>query len=175
MDTGPELTAEHFVAWCASQGMAIHDIPPGKPDQNASIERFNRSDRTDVFDAYLFESMAEACQLTKEWLRTYNDERPHDSLGQVPLLTLARGPTPPGSLPSDCLLDAGAYALTGHKTRSIFDRYDIVSPGDLKDAASKLNDRADGQRMLIDPAKPDPTQANTSQAGIGDNTTRRAG
>lgn len=68
-----------------------------------------------------------------------------------------------------------AMALTGHKTRSIFDRYDIVSPGDLKDAASKLNDRADGHRMVIDPAKPDPTQANTSQARISEESRRRAG
>ena len=30
--------------------------------------------------------------------------------------------------------------MTGHKTRSIFDRYDIVSQGDLNDAARKLDE-----------------------------------
>jgi putative transposase len=87
VDNGPELTAELFVAWCASQGIAIHYIQPGKPDQNAYIERFNRSYRTEVLDAYLFESISEVRQLTDDWLQTYNHERPHMSLGQVPPLT----------------------------------------------------------------------------------------
>jgi integrase len=30
-----------------------------------------------------------------------------------------------------------AMAITGHRTRSVFDRYCIVSPGDLRDAAKK--------------------------------------
>src|SRR5207247_1013110 len=33
-----------------------------------------------------------------------------------------------------------AMTLTGHKTRSVFERYNIVSEGDLVEAAKKLND-----------------------------------
>ena len=33
-----------------------------------------------------------------------------------------------------------AMQMTGHKTRSVFERYDIVSAGDLRDAAKRLDD-----------------------------------
>ena len=53
VDNGPELTAETFVEWCTAQRIAIGYIQPGKPDQNAFIERFNRTFRQEVLDAYL--------------------------------------------------------------------------------------------------------------------------
>ena len=77
-------------------GVAMHDIQPGKPDQNAYIERFNRSYRTEVLNAHLFESIAELRALTTTWLRIYNEERPHDSLGRVPPLTFLPRPTTAG-------------------------------------------------------------------------------
>ena len=43
LDNGPELTAQVFVDWCDERRIALHYIQPGKPDQNAFIERFNRS------------------------------------------------------------------------------------------------------------------------------------
>jgi putative transposase len=80
-DNGLELLAEVFVEWCDRRGVAIQYIQPGKPDQNAYIERFNRSYRTEILDAYVFESLGEVRALTERWLVTYNQERPHDSLG----------------------------------------------------------------------------------------------
>lgn len=74
-----------------ARGGAIHDTQPGKPDQNAYIERFNRSYRTEVLTAHLCESLAEL--RTTTWLRIYNEERPHDSLGRVPPLTFLPRPT----------------------------------------------------------------------------------
>jgi putative transposase len=92
---GPELIAQVFVDWCADRGIAVRYIQPGKPDQNAYIERFNRTYRTEILDAYLFESLAEVRALTDRWLRTYNHERPHDSLGRVPpLMFLPRRSSP---------------------------------------------------------------------------------
>lgn len=44
--------------------------------------------------------------------------------------------------------DKIAMTLTGHKTRSVFDRYDIVSASDLREAAQKLSTRAEGHRVI---------------------------
>ena len=96
VDNGPELLAQAFVDWCADHRIAVHYIQPGKPDQNAYIERFNRSYRTEILDAYLFESIAEVRALTERWLLTYNHERPHDSLGRVPPLMFLPRPTSAG-------------------------------------------------------------------------------
>ena len=63
-DNGPESIAQPFIDWCAGHRVAIHDIQTGKPDQNAYIERFNRSYRTEVLNAHLFESIAERQALT---------------------------------------------------------------------------------------------------------------
>lgn len=44
-----------------------------------------------------------------------------------------------------------AMMMTGHKTRSVFERYNIVSPGDLKDAARRLDGLAiPGRRSAAD-------------------------
>ena len=99
VDNGPEFLAQTFVDWCAEHGVAIHYIQPGKPDQNAYIERFIRSYRTEVLNAHLFESIAELRALTDAWLRVYNQERPHDSLGRVPPLTFLPRPTTAGQSP----------------------------------------------------------------------------
>jgi len=87
VDNGPELTAEAFVEWCREREIEIRYIQRGKPDQNAYIERFNRSYRQDVLDAYAFGSLEEVRAVTEEWIADYNTKRPHDSLGRVPPLT----------------------------------------------------------------------------------------
>jgi putative transposase len=87
VDNGPELTAEAFVDWCGAQRITIGYIQPAKPDQNVFIERFNRTFREEVLDVLLFDSLDRVQEITDAWLATYNTERPHDSLGQVPALT----------------------------------------------------------------------------------------
>ena len=87
IDNGPEFVAAAFEEWCQERGIARLYIEPGKPDQNAFIERFNRTYRNEVLDQYVFESVSQVQLLTDDWLIIYNRERPHDSLGRVPPLT----------------------------------------------------------------------------------------
>jgi putative transposase len=111
VDNGPELLAQVFVDWCRDRGIAVHYIQPGKPDQNAYIERFNRSYRTEILDAYFFESLAEVQALTERWRLMYNHERSHDSLDRVPPLMFLASQHRRESLLSHCLLDGEAYAV----------------------------------------------------------------
>ncbi len=84
LDNGPGLLATEFVTWCERRGIELRYIQPGKPDQNAYIERFNRSFREEILNAYVFEDLDQVRQLSREWIKIYNEERPHDSLGSVP-------------------------------------------------------------------------------------------
>jgi putative transposase len=81
---GPELLAEVFVAWCERRGIEMRYIEPGKPDQNAYIERFNRTYREEVLNAYVFVDLEQVRQISAEWIQIYNEERPHEALGRLP-------------------------------------------------------------------------------------------
>ena len=83
-DNGPELTSQAFTDWCKEQDIDLRFIQPGKPDENAYIERFNRTYREEVLSAYLFDSLAEVRDITADWLERYNEIRPHDALGSLP-------------------------------------------------------------------------------------------
>jgi putative transposase len=67
------------------------------------MERFNRTYRDEVLDAYVFDVVSEVQTLTDDWLPTYNDDRPHEALGRVPPTRfLPRPSTPPGSTHAWC-------------------------------------------------------------------------
>ena len=93
LDNGPEFLATILWAWAEARGIRLEFIQPGKPAQNAFIERFNQTYRQEVLDAHVFSSLAEVRAITADWIPRYNTERPHDSLGRVPPLTFLPRPT----------------------------------------------------------------------------------
>lgn len=83
MDNGPELISLTLAHWAEEHGVILEFIKPGKPTQNAFIERFNRTYRTEILDFYLFRTLNEVREITEHWLREYNRERPHESLNNL--------------------------------------------------------------------------------------------
>lgn len=85
LDNGPEFISEKLRAWCQAHQIEMIHIQPGKPNQNAFIERFNRSFRYEILNAYLFTSLNEIQEIAWEWMKDYNEQRPHETLqGMTP-------------------------------------------------------------------------------------------
>lgn len=84
VDNGPEFLAQAMKDWCELHQVTLTYIQKGKPAQNGYIERFNRSFREEILDAFAFESLEQARMLTQAWMWIYNNERPHDAIGNVP-------------------------------------------------------------------------------------------
>lgn len=79
-DNGPEFISDVVKKFMKENDIEHHFIQPGKPTQNAYIERFNRTFRTAVLNAYLFEDLSQVRVLAEKWINDYNDNHPHSSL-----------------------------------------------------------------------------------------------
>jgi len=82
-DNGPEYISGALSAWALKRGIRLEYIQPGKPQQNAYIERYNRTVRYDLLAQYLFESVEQVQEFATRWLWTYNNERPNMALGGI--------------------------------------------------------------------------------------------
>jgi putative transposase len=82
-DNGPEFLGEAFTHWAKDAGMAIQYIQPGKPNQNAYIERFNRTLRSELLDQHLFVRLDDVREAAYWWMLNYNEDRSHESLGDL--------------------------------------------------------------------------------------------
>ena len=72
-----------LMEWAEDKGITLTYIQPGKPQQNAYVERYNRTVRHEWLDLYIFETIEEVQNIATEWLWTYNNERPNMGIGGV--------------------------------------------------------------------------------------------
>ncbi|WP_323001696.1 IS3 family transposase [Denitromonas sp.] len=82
-DNGPEYVGKTLTEWAQRRGIRLQYIQPGKPQQNAYIERYNRTVRYDWLGHYLFDSITEVQEHATTWIWTYNHERPNMALGGI--------------------------------------------------------------------------------------------
>jgi putative transposase len=90
VDNGPEFSAQAFTDWCTENNAGIDYIQSGRPNQNTYIERFNRSYREEVLDPHIFSALSQVRDISWAWMLSYNEERPHSSLGNIPLAEFRR-------------------------------------------------------------------------------------
>lgn len=82
-DNGPEYISGALLVWVETRRIRIEHIQPGKPQQNAYVERYNRTVRYDWPGQYLFDSIEEVQDSATRWLWSYNHERPNMALGGI--------------------------------------------------------------------------------------------
>lgn len=82
-DNGPEYVSTTLMQWAEKHHIQLQFIQPGKPQQNAYIERYNRTVRYDWLAHHLFESVSEVQDFATRWLWIYNHERPNMALGGI--------------------------------------------------------------------------------------------
>ncbi len=66
MDNRPEFMSHPLESCAKTHAIRLVHIQPGKPAQNAYIERFNRTYREEILDAYLFNSINEVREISEQ-------------------------------------------------------------------------------------------------------------
>lgn len=82
-DNGPETISGALQRWAEEQSIALDHIQPGNPQQNAYVERYNRTVRYDWLAQYAFDTIEEVQDSATRWLWIYNNERPNTAIGGI--------------------------------------------------------------------------------------------
>ena len=83
-DNGPEFIAKELCSWLSGIGVKTAYIEPGSPWENGFCESFNGTFRDNLLDGEIFYSPKEAEIIVDEWVKHYNQIRPHSVLGYKP-------------------------------------------------------------------------------------------
>ena len=65
---GPEYISGKLMEWAEKRGSAIQHMQPGQPQQNAYIERYNRTVWHEWLDQHIIETIEEAQDQATQWL-----------------------------------------------------------------------------------------------------------
>ncbi|NVE21868.1 transposase [Burkholderia glumae] len=76
-DNDPEYLSDATTQWATRQGIALNYIQPGKPQQNAYVERFNRTVRYEWLSQYYWDDVANMQHFATEWMWQYNHGPSH--------------------------------------------------------------------------------------------------
>ena len=82
-DNGPEYVSLRLQSWARREGIRLAYIQPGKPQQNAYVERYNRTVRYEWLEQNLFEDITQVQNFATRWLWTYNNDRPNMGIGGI--------------------------------------------------------------------------------------------
>ena len=82
-DNGPENISGVMQGWAEEAGISFQYIQPGKPQQNAYVERFNRTVRYEWLSQYYWQDLDEVRDHATRWIWSYNHERPNMALGGI--------------------------------------------------------------------------------------------
>ena len=80
VDNGPEFISHKLDLWCKENKINLVFIQPGKPTQNAFIERCNGNIRRELLNAYVFKTLTDVRTKAEEYMDDYNNYRPHKAL-----------------------------------------------------------------------------------------------
>ena len=83
-DNEPEYISHLLTQWAEKHKITLLSIQPGNPQQNAYVERYNRTVRYDWLNQYLFSTIEEVQNMATKWLWSYNNERPNMAIGGIP-------------------------------------------------------------------------------------------
>jgi putative transposase len=83
VDNGPENISATLMLWAENRGIVIQHIQPGKPQQNAYIERYNRTVHHEWLGQNIFEAIEEAQEQATRWLWACNNDRPNMAIGGI--------------------------------------------------------------------------------------------
>lgn len=93
-DNGPEYISGALQRWANKHSILLHYIQPGNPQQNAYVERYNRTVRHEWLEMNEFNTIEEAQYTATQWLWTYNNERPNMAIGGItPAMKLVHATT----------------------------------------------------------------------------------
>ncbi|WP_018870821.1 IS3 family transposase [Thioalkalivibrio sp. ALgr3] len=80
-DNGLVFSSRRFTATVKAYGLNQEFTTPYTPEQNGLIERFFRSLKEECIWQHRFESLGHARAVIGDWIRYYNEQRPHQALG----------------------------------------------------------------------------------------------